>query len=335
MANVLLTQRCVRSCPYCFAKQHMAGVPEEDCLGWEDLIYITDFLEASGEKHVSLLGGEPALHPHFVDFIIYLLERGFAIRVFTTGIMPAETFDKAAGALANVTHERLGFTCNLNNPRQTPAPFSDQESIRKFLRMFGKSVVPGFNLYRKDFELDFLFPMYNEYGLQRGLRLGMANPIPGQKNVYLKPEDMKGVVDRLFTYREWFERLYVRPGLDCGFPLCLFDDEQLAWFYKYSDHPAKFGCGPAIDIGPDMSVWSCFPLSNHHKRTLYEFDSIQDVVRFYQQKLDGLRVETGGIFDACDECRFRLEGQCAGGCVAYTAAKILGEARVRIPEVYE
>lgn len=25
MPNILLTQRCVRSCPYCFAKKHMGG----------------------------------------------------------------------------------------------------------------------------------------------------------------------------------------------------------------------------------------------------------------------------------------------------------------------
>ena len=41
MANVLLTKKCVRSCPYCFAKEEMSGVDEE-ILEWEDLIYIID-----------------------------------------------------------------------------------------------------------------------------------------------------------------------------------------------------------------------------------------------------------------------------------------------------
>lgn len=50
MANVLLTETCVRSCPYCFAKQYMDNTTDDDYLSWDNLIYITDFLEASGEK---------------------------------------------------------------------------------------------------------------------------------------------------------------------------------------------------------------------------------------------------------------------------------------------
>jgi len=34
--------------------------------------YVVDFLEASGEKRISLLGGEPTIHPKFVDFVKYL-----------------------------------------------------------------------------------------------------------------------------------------------------------------------------------------------------------------------------------------------------------------------
>jgi cyclic pyranopterin phosphate synthase len=72
MANVLLTETCVRSCPYCFAKQYMSENDVKDSLSWDNLIYIADFLEGSGERHISLLGGEPLLHPHIAEFIIYL-----------------------------------------------------------------------------------------------------------------------------------------------------------------------------------------------------------------------------------------------------------------------
>ena len=60
MANVLLTEQCVRSCPYCFAEEHMdnSSLPE---LNWDDLIYIADFLELSGHKKISLLAKDTAL----------------------------------------------------------------------------------------------------------------------------------------------------------------------------------------------------------------------------------------------------------------------------------
>ena len=43
MPNILLTQKCIRSCPYCFARKHMHDSPPDDILKWEDLIYIVDF----------------------------------------------------------------------------------------------------------------------------------------------------------------------------------------------------------------------------------------------------------------------------------------------------
>ena len=44
----------------------------------------------------------------------------------------------------------------------------------------------------------------------------------------------------------------------------------------------KFGCGPAIDLTPDLNVYACFPLSGFHKRSLFEFDSMKEIHDFYQ-----------------------------------------------------
>ena len=95
MANILLTQKCVRSCPYCFAKQHMSENEPDDTLTWENLMYIVDFFDASNEKHFSLLGGEPFLHPQFIDIVLYLRERKFRTNVFTSGIMSNKMFEDA------------------------------------------------------------------------------------------------------------------------------------------------------------------------------------------------------------------------------------------------
>ena len=70
MANILLTEKCVRSCPYCFAKEYMKE-SEQSMLSWEDLIYIIDLLQISDEKNVSFLGGEPTLHPLFFQALVF------------------------------------------------------------------------------------------------------------------------------------------------------------------------------------------------------------------------------------------------------------------------
>lgn len=93
MANVLLTETCVRNCPYCFAKQYMSEADVKDALTWDNLIYIADFLQSSNVNHISLLGGEPLLHSEISEFCKYLSHRGFIVTIFTSGIMPDSKFD--------------------------------------------------------------------------------------------------------------------------------------------------------------------------------------------------------------------------------------------------
>jgi len=144
MANVLLTEKCVRSCPYCFAKEYLKE-SKENMLSWKNLIYITDLFEASNEKHLSLLGGEPTLHPDFVDFVLYLNQRKFNVNVFTSGIMPSKKLETAEEFLLKIPAENLSFVCNYNHPNSSTA--SETKQIDKFFKIFSKYISLSFNLY--------------------------------------------------------------------------------------------------------------------------------------------------------------------------------------------
>jgi radical SAM protein with 4Fe4S-binding SPASM domain len=230
--------------------------------------------------------------------------------------------------------ERLTFICNLNDPAKTKSSLAEQESVRRFLFAMGHRVIPGFNIYRTDFDLTFLFQLINEFGLRRHIRIGMAHPIVGKKNRFISLQSFGEVISRLFSFAPIFERMRVKPGLDCGLPICQFSDEQLAWLYRYTGGKSEFGCGPVIDIGPDMMVWPCFPLSSFHKRSVFEFNSLQEIVGFYSGIHEKIRVETGGIYEACDLCWFREDGICRGGCVGHSVSKFQEEEPVRMKEMY-
>jgi radical SAM protein with 4Fe4S-binding SPASM domain len=291
------------------------------------MIYIADFLLDSSIKGISLLGGEPTLHPDFSDFVLYLVARGFSVHVFTSGIMSDGTFASIQQKLSHVSRERLSFICNLNDPRQSPA--NEVVAVRKFLTEFAPYVTPGFNIYRPDFDLNFLFDYINRYGLERKIRLGLAHPIPGELNLCVCLEDIPKVSRRLLEYVPAFSHYKIKPGLDCGFPFCAFSEEQIGQLFKVMEGNLKFGCGPAIDISPDMSVWSCFPLSNVRRRSLYEFNSHQEVLDYYEDLGKKIRVEAGGLFESCDDCQYRERGLCSGGCLAHILGHFRTEARVR------
>lgn len=334
MPNVLLTNQCVRSCPYCFAKKYMSEESQDDFLSWENLIYIADFLKSSGEKNFSLLGGEPTLHPNFNDFVLYLLERDFNIRVFTSGIMSNEKLQEAAFLFKDLPMERLCFICNINDPVKTATSLSETESIKRFFYAFGPRIVPGFNIYRKDFDLNFLIKYINEFGLQRDLRIGISHPIPQTRNRFISIKHIDSVLERLFSFIPLFERFRIIPGLDCGFPLCRITDTNLAWLFRYAGKKNQFGCGPVIDIGPDMSIWPCFPLASFHRKSLFDFNSLGEIFDYYRRIHDVVRNEVSGIYDECDDCRFREDGLCNGGCIAHSVSRFQEERPVRLKEVY-
>jgi radical SAM protein with 4Fe4S-binding SPASM domain len=334
MPNVLFTQRCVRSCPYCFADKHMSESSPDDVLSWENLIYLADFLQAAGERRFSILGGEPTLHPQFNYMVAYLLERNFDVNVFTSGIMTDRMLDETVSMFAHLPMEKLTFVCNLNDPVKTHTPLAEQESVKRFLRAFGERVIPGFNIYRTDFDLTFLFQHISEYGLKKNIRIGLTHPIPGKKNIFIALEDIDAIIHRLFSFAPLFERLRIKPGLDCGFPLCRLSDDHLSWLYRYTGGKSDFGCGPVIDIGPDMAVWSCFPLSSFHKKSFFDFNTLHEMREYYQRLHDKVRVETGGIYEECDNCSFREENLCRGGCIAHSLSWFKQEAPVRQKEVY-
>ncbi len=325
MPNVLLTETCVRSCPYCFAKQYMQDADVGDALTWDNLIYIADLLLASGERHLSLLGGEPLIHPQVAEFIAYLNRRGIAVTVFTSGIMPDKKFEPFVEKLFSFPDLEVAFVVNVNEPKYCKP--SELERVRRFLSVFSQRASLSFNIYRLDFNMAFLANYIIDYHLNRHIRLGLAHPIPGKKNLYISPEHFGEVKDKLLAFFREFEKLHIDPGFDCGFPMCMFTDEELGRVFKYTVGQCSFQCGPAIDIGTDLSVWSCFPLSGFKKRSLLEFNSFGEIVDFYQAEIEKVRQEGGGIYPACSTCLYRQKRLCSGGCLAHVLNHWMEEGR--------
>jgi radical SAM protein with 4Fe4S-binding SPASM domain len=300
-----------------------------EIIRWEDLVYLADLLARDGCREMRFLGGEPTLHPQFADFLAYVIKRGFSVTVFSSGIMS----DKVKGDLRRVYEtipeaaKKISFLCNLNDPELSPS--GETKRVEEFLEEFGTSVAPGFNIYRKDFSLDFLFRYINRYGLKRHIRLGLTHPILRENNAFIAISDMPEIVNRMLGYLPVFNKYDVVPALDCGFPLCLFSDEQLGQLYKAAKGTQSFTCGLPLDIGPDMTAWACFPLSATHRKSVYEFDDYNSMLEYFKTFSQDIRGEAGGIYEKCDSCDWRKKGMCGGGCAAHILREIDKEGGVR------
>ena len=95
LANVDLTNRCNMRCPICFANANEAGyVYEPD---YDTVVKMLEMLRSEEPikcTAVQFSGGEPTIHPRFVDIIRKAKELGFAqVQAATNGIEFAKNFD--------------------------------------------------------------------------------------------------------------------------------------------------------------------------------------------------------------------------------------------------
>ena len=314
MANILLTNRCVRSCPYCFAKQHLETAPPTDLLTLENLVYITDFLIAGGESSVSLLGGEPLLHPQCMAIAKYLTLRGLNVTIFTSGITSPSNLESIKEDLKYLSPRELNIVVNYNNPDNT-AP-AEIQRIDAFLEACAPFCSLGINIYRQGFSYDYVVEAKSRFNLQPSLRIGLAHPIPGTENNCLPPNKaiMRSMADDLVKAIPMLENAGMKISMDCGFPLCAFSDDALGVLYRHNPSGMRFKCGSAIDISPEMLAWNCFPLENVHCVSLFEFNSFAELKEHFKDYSRSIR-QNNGIFKECSDCSHKEI--CDGGCLSH------------------
>lgn len=317
MGNVLLTNYCNRRCEYCFAQERIAfdddgkGDRSERFLSLSNLEVVIAYLKRSSSGQVGLLGGEPTLHPDFPFIIDRFLAEGFRIKLFSNGLMPGTALEH----LCRLDSDQVLTIINVNHPDDAgPQEKSQVETTLTALK--GKAAL-GFNIYRPDFDGEFLIDLVENHGLDRHVRLGLTQPIVGGRNIYVLREHYPRVGLRIARLAERTGPRGIFLGLDCGFTLCMFKPEDIGPMI-YSGVTFKLTCNPIVDIGVDLSVWCCFPLSRWDTNRLEQFDNRQQLVRHYEKKLQAYR-NVGATAD-CLECRHRLGGNCTGGCIAHAIA---------------
>jgi radical SAM protein with 4Fe4S-binding SPASM domain len=294
---------------YCFS--HL-NERETTRLTLDNLTVICDFLERSGKRKVNVLGGEPSLHPQFDVFLEYLMSRGFMVHVFTNGMWPEAMLDALHVLIAKrrLNRQRLKFIVNVNEERYR-AKNENRLQARMFNGLKDFSTL-SFNIFETGCDMDFLAHLIEEHGLIREIRLGLASPVNGKGNRFLSVEDYRPIAEKIHAFSDRCQEHAIDLVFDCGFPLCIFEDDELGKLYKHKTQ-LKFVCRPIPDIDPDLNVFHCYPLSGYFPQSLDQFRDLRDV-RLYFQRLLERNTPGPGIFEKCAECEHRRRGMCAGGC---------------------
>ena len=313
--NLVITGICNRSCPYCFARGKM--LPGTGAgpvyMSLDDFDKCLEFACRCPGRRLNILGGEPTLHPAFGEMTRRALDCGFSLAVFTNGLWP----DPVREFIDNTDTGKVEFIFNINEPRMQSSRENDLQA--ESLRIAGSRGRIGFNIYREEFDLRFIPDLVDAFRLQSDVRLGLASPIFGHDNSHIPAGRLRRIGKSLADQLRELERRDVLCSFDCGIPLCMFDEEELGRVVLSTSRWESL-CTGGIEVGPDLSVWPCFPLSGVFRVGLLDFENFEAVEAFFSEKLAPFR--KFGSLDECATCRYLRRKQCCGGCLARTLLRL-------------
>ncbi len=318
--NVLVSNTCNRRCSYCFAAERVSYTTRQQSearaappfISEDDFERAVEFACRNRVRKFGILGGEPSTHPRFVSLLERALAGGLDVKVFTNGMWRPRDIEAVAG-FGGDARRRLTLVTNLNQPDETP----DHERRRqeRFLEELGRCALPSFNIYRLGFDPLFLVDTIERHAMRRHIRLGVAQPLAEHDSEFIAVEDYPRLAPTLMALAEACDSRDITIGFDCGFTLCMFTPEQIGRL-QLAGCRFKASCGPAVDVGTDLSVWACFPLSTFARgAALDDFGSLAEIVDHFAEEYD--RLYWTGVLPQCIDCRHRRRRQCPGGCAAH------------------
>ncbi|HGX3311203.1 TPA: radical SAM protein [Pseudomonas aeruginosa] len=224
--SIALTNVCDLHCAYCYAPKHKASLHTDQVLGW------LKELDAEGCLGIGFGGGEPTLHPDFVDICKRAAgETQLAVTFTTHGHrLTPQLLDGLKGSIhfARISVDGVGFTYEEQRGKQFASVLRGMESIAT-LSPFGINVVVN---ERTVAELDAMSDLAQKVGASELLLL------PQQATAAVA--SMDGVVAR--ALQDWVSnyrgkvRLAVSEAGASGLPTCdPLPDERGLQAYAHID----------------------------------------------------------------------------------------------------
>lgn len=314
--------RCNRACNYCFAKEKLHSYQKRNAMteiSLENVEKVIAFLSKTHCEAIQLAGGEPTIHPKFTEIMTLLLKNNLRVNLLTNALWTPEL----NAFFAKISPVSLGFLLNIDHPKR----YSDTEQKRleenlAFLSNRG-NITLSFNLFEKKPDYNYIFDLVKKFGF-KNLRLSFSMPVKfeGKTNTYLPIEDYKQAAGYIMDFTHKAEELGASVGMDNAVPICMFTPEELSeLMIKQVISPQRnFVCYPAIDIGPDLSVWRCFGTSKLFNKKLDEFTSLEEIFDYYQH-MSRLYQFRFYPLKECENCEHAKKERCQGGCIGFAEAK--------------
>jgi len=293
------------------AKQTNALGIDESTMSFENFLRILQFLKASHIPVISLMGGEPTLHPNFIKLVRMGIEQGLYVSIKSNATWN-ETIQRDIDLLPD---EGIHFLLNIN-PQSVIGKYLWKRVVSNAGRLKGRHLDFQLNITHPDLEYRYLLDLADEihpgkivWSLSNltigGTSASFSDPLlireqyskrilafvteAGKRGI--QTEGVHGVTPCMFTKQDYLELLANRGKLVST-------------------------CTPVFDFLPDLSVRSCFPLSDFwDSKFIYNYHDLQEINMEFLETLVIMRSDFYPL-EACFNCEYSKLELCHGGCLA-------------------
>jgi hypothetical protein len=287
----------------------------DELLTIEDIkILLTHFPQQFRE--IGLLGGEPFLYPYLGEVLKLLWQENIVPKIFTSATNPLPA------SLRDIDIEKypLSFVVNIG----TRDSYSNEKykNLIDFFAKFHLVSSLSYTLLDLDADPSFLFDIIDQFQLlTRSIRVGVALPVYKGGNQYIDKKDYKKSGEFVVKFAGTAYERNVTLGMDCGFTACMFSPREIGALQRCGVR-FSFVCGAAIDIGPGLKAWNCFPLFQLHKEDVLESKNMHELIQKFDTNMDEYFNHQAGIFQECDDCKYFKRHACEGGCKSFKSIEL-------------
>lgn len=321
--NVIINNACTLKCPYCFAKDLTES--EYKNITLQDFNSILTFMINNEMKDIKILGGEPTIHPKFLEIVeMSLIKLAGKVTIFSNCAFSNKTLVDIL-RLTEKYPNRINILPNVNCKEDIG--INMWINVCNNIRMLCDANVIGslgINIYK-------INQNYNDY-----LQLALNNNISRLRvafatNIRAKDEEEYYDVNALSTFNNFLQdcfKLKLYPTIDCNMvPMCKMNQELKASLMESlmaNDSinitpKINVECHPVIDVDYNLIVHRCFGISGEKDNSLklQEQDNVQQYWEYFNNLDQQIRL-TPLFKESCSQCAMKkTNGQIPCGCLTY------------------
>lgn len=334
MLNLEITERCNYNCRHCFNAEGIK-VPRAE-LTIDEIKRILDQAFDCGVNNVVLTGGEPMLHPHFMDIIRYVSEKGMnLIEINTNGsLITREMLEEfqslGVNPLMKISFDGVGFHNWMRGMDETSLRFSAEQnalSVMRLLVSLGFRVFVQMNLNKKNLGcIPKSIDLLDDIGVYRSRIIRTSEAPRWIENGADATLSWSEYFDACLDIAEYYLSRERKMSLIMWQFLFIHSKKKLFFAEKITapddrSFDDRWLCGERLDICANGELYPCMQMSgwlksrgislgNIKKTSLEELLNDSPYLKFITCTKEDKRCNS----TACRECPFFA--YCGGGCPA-------------------